>query len=107
MVRRMATSRVRSRTAIAIVLAETSRIVNVTAAQIAAKNSLMFPKNARNERPNSFSDSLRVGYDEFSNIESIALEILGTRSGESVNTMKVPTISRDGESWESSSLRYS
>ena len=58
---RIAISRVRSRTAIATVLAETSRIVNVTAAQIAARNNLMFPRNARNDRPNSFSDSVRVG----------------------------------------------
>ena len=45
----------------ATVLADTRRIVNVTAPQIAARNSLIFPRNARNDRPNSCSDSVRVG----------------------------------------------
>ena len=60
--RMIAVSRVRSRTDIEMAFADTSRIVNVTAPQITPRYSFKFPKNARNVRTNSFSDSVRVGY---------------------------------------------
>src|SRR3954453_19747898 len=91
----------------AIVLAETSRMVNVTAPQMAIRKSLMFPRNARNERPNSFSDSVRVGYGEFSNIVSIAREMCGTTAGDEAGIIYVPPESRVFDDLGSSSLRYS
>jgi hypothetical protein len=54
------TSRVLSRTAIAIVLPVTSRIVNVTAARIDSRNTLTLLRKARKLNWNAFSVSVLV-----------------------------------------------
>src|SRR5207302_525263 len=79
----------------------------VTAPQIISRKTLTFPKNARNDRPNSFSDSVRVGYGEFSNIVSTALAMRGTSCGVAARIMYVPTESREESPAGKSSVRYS
>ena len=58
---RIPTSLVRSRTDMESIFAETSRIVNVTAPQMAARNSFKFPKNDTKLSRNACSGSLFVG----------------------------------------------
>src|SRR6266404_8461255 len=66
------TSRIRSRTDMEIVLADTSKIVNVTAPQMAMINNLTFPRKATKLSWNCFSDSVLVGKGEVENRLSIA-----------------------------------
>src|SRR5277367_1655196 len=71
---RMPTSRMRSRTDMEIVLAETSRIVNITAPQMAMINRRRFPRNDMKLSWNAFSDSLRVGNGDIANMSSMVEE---------------------------------
>ena len=64
---RMPTSRARSRTDMAMVLAETSRMVNSTAPEIASRNILTLPSRARKPTTKACSDSVLVCAVEFWN----------------------------------------
>ena len=72
------TSRIRSRTDIEIVLPETSKIVKVTAPQMAMMNNFTLPMKEAKLNWKTFSDSLLVGKGEDSNWWSIAAAICGT-----------------------------
>jgi len=73
MVFRMPTSRARSRTDMAMVFAETSRMLKTTAPQILSRNTLTLPRKARKLRLNCSSDSVLVSKGELWNISSTAL----------------------------------
>jgi len=69
-----ATSRVRSRMDIAMVLPETKRIVNTEADAITRMNAYTFPSMARKLSPNAFSVSVRVGSGALANIASTSCD---------------------------------
>ncbi len=80
------TSRTRSRTDMAMVLAETSRIVNITAAEIHTRNMRTLPSNERNPTTNACSDSVLVCPVELRNWASIALAMREECCGSSIRT---------------------
>src|SRR5579863_8030185 len=85
-----ATSRVRSRMDIAIVLAETSNVAKTTAEQMLRMKAFTLPIIATNSSPKAFSLSALVGCGELRNISSISVAILLTSDGEAARMLKVP-----------------
>src|SRR5215472_4098935 len=85
-----ATSRVRLRIDIAIVLADTNNVANTTAEQMLKMKAFTFPIMATNSRPKAFSLSAFVGCGELWNKSSMAAETLLTSDGESTSTLNVP-----------------
>src|SRR5262249_1132762 len=67
---KMPTSRVRSRIDMESMLAETSRMVKVTAPQMAVRNSFRFPRKETKLRKKACSGSLFVGYGELAKLLS-------------------------------------
>src|ERR1017187_1229145 len=81
---RIPTSRTRSRTDMAMVLAETNKIVNITAAEMPIRNILMLPNNARKATANAWADSVLVCAVELANRASIALAMRAELAGLSI-----------------------
>ena len=75
-----ATSRVRLRTDIAMVLAETSMMANITAPQMLRMNAFTLPKEATNPNWKAFSLSVFVCNGELRNISSTVLDTRATSS---------------------------
>ena len=71
----------RSRTAMLIVLAVTSRMVNATASPMLFSSSARLPPSAAKLPKNAFSVSLFVWTSLFSNVESIGLDSLRRGAG--------------------------
>src|SRR5215472_16366821 len=65
---KMPTSRVRSRIDMESMLAETRRMVKVTAPQMAVRNSFRFPRKETKLRKKACSGSLFVGYGELAKL---------------------------------------
>ena len=76
----------RSRTAMLMVLATTSRIVKVTASPIPFSSSARLPAIAMKLAANAFSVSVRVCASEFSNSPSIAAATSPALSGSLIST---------------------
>src|SRR5271165_2115466 len=85
-----ATSRVRSRIDIAMVLADTSKVANTTAEQMLRMNAFTLPIMATNSSPNAFSLSALVGCGELRNMSSTVPAILLTSPGVAARMVNVP-----------------
>ena len=88
------TSRTRSRTDMAMVLALTSRMVNITAAQTTSRNALMFPRKETKLSENALSLSVFVWVGELRNSSSTAFSIRGTSPTVFARIRKIPALPR-------------
>ena len=86
-----ASSRVRSRTAIAIVLPVTSRSVKNTTLPTLMIRSWMLPICLTNDAANAFSVSVLVSAGELANCSSITLTRRTASSGFAIRTVYQPT----------------
>src|SRR6266404_5370025 len=85
-----ATSRVRSRIDMAMVVAETSKVANTTAKQILRIKAFTLPMLLMKLNWNAFSLSVFVGSGEFRNMASTADATEETLFGESARMANVP-----------------
>src|SRR5438105_1490052 len=85
-----ATSRVRSRMQIAIVLAEKSKIAKNTDIQMLRMNAFTFTIIATNSSLNDLSLSDFVGCGDLRNMSSTAVATLLTSAGDAARMLKVP-----------------
>src|SRR6478672_4117603 len=85
-----ATSRVRSRIDIAMVLADTNSVANTTAEQMLRMKAFTLPIIATNSSPKAFSLSDLVGCGELRNMSSTAVATLLTSAGEAARMLNVP-----------------
>ena len=99
-----ATSRVRSRIDIAIVLAETNNVAKTTAEQILRMNAFTLPIMATNSSPNAFSLSVFVGWGELRNMSSTAFAIVLTSEGDAARMLNVPACPLKNETASSTYL---
>jgi hypothetical protein len=86
----------------AMVLAETRRIVKTTAPQMLSRRNFTFPRFDTKLRKKARSVSVLVCRSELWNISSISRAILGTDSGESPSNEKLPTEPRRDSGRDSS-----